>query len=187
MRLLVMALVLLAAPSAFAQGGPSFDCAKASSAVERTICKDYKGFAKADRAMAEAYAALAAKLTGPAKDNLEKEQVRWIGDRNRNCATTPAALAPCLKRRYAARTMNLLASAEGIYPFISEQSPPERQARQDHLFLRHRLSEVRGLQRRLRRRQCALRQCRRGDRRCHAAGQFGVSTASRSGPTSRAS
>ena len=31
-------------------------------------------------------------------------------------------MAPCLKRRYAARTTNLLASAEGIYPFISEQS-----------------------------------------------------------------
>ena len=68
MRLaVVVALVLLAAPAAFAQGGPSFDCAKASSAVERTICKDPE-LAKADRAMAEAYAALAAKLSGPAKD-----------------------------------------------------------------------------------------------------------------------
>ena len=121
MRLLVMALVLLAAPAAFAQSGPSFDCAKASNAVERTICKDPE-LAKADRAMAEAYAALAAKLSGPAKDNLEKEQVRWIGDRNRGCAADTDGTAPCLKRRYAARTTNLRASAEGIYPFISEQS-----------------------------------------------------------------
>jgi len=121
MRLLVMALVLLAAPAAFAQSGPGFDCAKASNAVERTICKDPE-LAKADRAMAEAYAALAAKLSGPAKDNLEKEQVRWIGDRNRGCAADTDGTAPCLKRRYAARTTNLRASAEGIYPFISEQS-----------------------------------------------------------------
>ena len=112
---------LLAAPAAFAQGGPSFDCAKASNAVERTICKDPE-LAKADREMAAAYAALAAKLSGPAKDNLEKEQVRWIGDRNRGCAADTDGIAPCLKRRYAARTTNLLASAEGIYPFISEQS-----------------------------------------------------------------
>jgi uncharacterized protein len=121
MRLLLMAFVLLAAPAAFAQSGPSFNCAKASSAVERTICQDPE-LAKADRAMAEAYAALAAKLSGPAKDNLEKEQVRWIGDRNRGCAADTDGIAPCLKRRYAARTTNLRASAEGIYPFISEQS-----------------------------------------------------------------
>ncbi|MEA2802039.1 MAG: hypothetical protein QOE49_2134 [Rhodospirillaceae bacterium] len=121
MRLLLMAFVLLAAPAAFAQSGPSFNCAKASSAVERTICQDPE-LAKADRAMAEAYAALAAKLSGPAKDNLEKEQVRWIGDRNRGCAADTDGIAPCLKRRYAARTTNLRASAEGIYPFIREQS-----------------------------------------------------------------
>jgi uncharacterized protein len=121
MRLLVMALVLLAAPAAFAQSGPSFDCARASNDVERTICKDPE-LAKADREMAAAYAAVAAKLSGAAKENLEKEQVRWIGDRNRGCTADTDGIAPCLTRRYAARTTNLLASAEGIYPFISEQS-----------------------------------------------------------------
>ena len=121
MRLLVMALALLAAPAAFAQSGPSFDCAKASNDVERMICKDPE-LAKADREMAAAYAAVAAKLGGAAKENLEKEQVRWLGDRNRGCAADTDGIAPCLKRRYAARTTNLLASAEGIYPFISEQS-----------------------------------------------------------------
>ena len=58
---------------------PSFDCAKASNDVERTICKDPK-LAKADREMAAAYAALATKLSGAAKENLEKEQVRWLED-----------------------------------------------------------------------------------------------------------
>jgi len=121
MRLLVMAFVLFAAPAAFAQGGPSLDCAKASNDVERTICKDPE-LAKADREMAAAYATLVAKLSGPAKENLVKEQLRWIGDRNRGCAADTDGIAPCLKKRYAARTTNLRASAEGIYPFISEQS-----------------------------------------------------------------
>jgi uncharacterized protein len=118
---LITSVALVSAAPAFAQSGPSFECAKASNDVERTICKDPK-LAKADREMAAAYAALAAKLGGAAKENLEKEQVRWLGDRNRGCAADTDGIAPCLTRRYAARTTNLLASAEGIYPFISEQS-----------------------------------------------------------------
>lgn len=121
MRPFLMAIVLLAAPAAFGQTGPSFDCAKASSAVDRTICKDPE-LAKADREMAAAYAALAAKLSGPAKDSLVKDQMRWIADRNRGCAADTDGIAPCLKKRYAARTTNLRASADGAYPFISEQS-----------------------------------------------------------------
>ena len=118
---LISAASVLSAAAAFAQAGPSFSCAKASNDIERTICKDPE-LAKADREMAAAYAALAAKLSGAAKENLEKEQGRWIGDRNRGCAADTDGIAPCLTRRYAARTTNLRASAEGIYPFISEQS-----------------------------------------------------------------
>ena len=43
MRRLAMTLGLLASLSpslAFAQAGPSFDCAKASNVIERAICKD---------------------------------------------------------------------------------------------------------------------------------------------------
>src|SRR6266851_3333037 len=96
---LITAVGLVSAATAFAQSGPSFDCAKASNDVERTICKDPE-LAKADREMAAAYATVAAKLSGAAKENLEKEQVRWLGDRNRGCA----------------------ADTDGIDPFISEQS-----------------------------------------------------------------
>src|SRR5258708_34158001 len=117
---LIASVALVSAVPAFAQNGPSFACAKASNDVERTICKDPE-LAKADGEMAAAYSALAAKLSGAAKENLEKEQVRWLGDRNRGCAADTDGIAPCLTRRYAARTTNLRASAEGIYPFISEQ------------------------------------------------------------------
>ena len=37
---LVAAVCVLSAATAFAQSGPSFDCAKAANAIERTICKD---------------------------------------------------------------------------------------------------------------------------------------------------
>ena len=122
MRWLAMALVsCLAGCPAFAQSGLSFDCAKASNAVERTICKDPE-LAKADRDMAAAYSALAGKLSGPARDDVVKDQGRWIGDRNRGCGADTDGIAPCLKKRYAARTANLRAFADGPYPFISEQS-----------------------------------------------------------------
>jgi uncharacterized protein YecT (DUF1311 family) len=120
-RLAIAVMVFLVAGPAFAQGTPSFDCAKASSAVDRTICKEPE-LAKADREMAAAYAALLAKVSGGAKEDLQKDQMRWIGDRNSGCAADTDGMVPCLKKRYAARTENLRAFGEGAYPFISEQS-----------------------------------------------------------------
>jgi uncharacterized protein len=121
MKRMAAVLILLASSSAFAQGGPSFDCAKASNDIERTICKDPE-LAKADRDMAAAYAALIAKLGGTAKDDAVKDQARWIGERNRACAVDTDGVDVCLKRRYKARSANLRAYAEGSYPFISQQT-----------------------------------------------------------------
>jgi uncharacterized protein len=121
MRLMAAALVLLASASAFAQTGPSFDCAKASTVVERTICKD-AALARADRDMASAYTALAGRLSGPAKDQFLNDQAHWVASRNRACAADIDGVAACLKERYAARVETLRAFADGIYPFISEQS-----------------------------------------------------------------
>ena len=85
MRLLLAALVVCAS-SALAQERPSFDCAKASTKVERAICGNAE-LAKADRELAAAYAALAAKLSGAAKDHLASDQARWAANRNRGCAS----------------------------------------------------------------------------------------------------
>lgn len=122
-RLLAAAalLALMPAMPAVAQGGPSFDCAKASNAVERSICKTSE-LAKVDREMTAVYSVLTAKLGGPAKDHLAKDQVRWIGNRNRACAADADAIADCLKVRYAARIANLKVIADGVYPFISEHA-----------------------------------------------------------------
>jgi uncharacterized protein YecT (DUF1311 family) len=121
MRLMVMALTLAVASPAFAQGGASFDCGKASTAIERTICQDPE-LAKADREMAAAYSALAGKLSGPAKEALVKDQVQWIADRNRACTIDTDGMVPCLKVRYAARTANLRAFGDGLYPFVGQRA-----------------------------------------------------------------
>ena len=83
----VAASVAFAGPAG-AQNGPSFDCAKASTVVERTICKSPE-LAKADRDMAAVYAALVGKLSGAARDHLIKDQVRWIGNRGPACSDGP--------------------------------------------------------------------------------------------------
>ncbi len=122
-RLAVAALIAFCPVAAFAQAGPSFDCAKASNGAERAICKD-PAMAKADRELSNLYTTLLAKLTGPAKESLEKSQVRWIVGRNRACLPSedPDVIARCLKTRYENRVADLKASAAGPYPFIEDQS-----------------------------------------------------------------
>ncbi len=121
MRLAAVILSLMVASSAFAQSGPSFDCAKADNAIDRAICKSGE-LAKADREMVAAYTGLLDKLSGASKDELVKDQVRWIANRNRACRVDPGSIEDCLKNRYAARIKNLRAYAQGTYPAISEQS-----------------------------------------------------------------
>ena len=110
-----LALVVLALP-ALAQ--PSFDCAKASTVVERTVCKN-ADLGKADREMAALYFALNGRLTGPAKDHLLKDQVRWNGNRAAACTTE---LEQCLQDKYTSRIERLKFLGTGTYPFISDQA-----------------------------------------------------------------
>lgn len=118
----MLAMVLVAAgAAALAQERPSFDCAKADNAIDRAICKSGE-LAKADREMAAAYTTLLDKLGGAAKDELVKDQVRWIANRNRACRDNRDGIEDCLKNRYAARLKNLRAYAQGTYPAIAEQS-----------------------------------------------------------------
>lgn len=122
MRLFIVATiaVMFAGPAA-AQGGPSFDCARASTAVEKTICRD-AGLAAADRAMAEAYKQLFDKLAGQAREQLQQDQARWLAARNQVCTDGGTRIDICLKNRIENRTSNLRALAVGAYPFISQQT-----------------------------------------------------------------
>lgn len=122
MRIAIVALLAtIVVIPARAQTGPSFDCSKASTAVEKTICARPE-LAKADRAMARAYGALAAKLTGAAKDHLMKDQAHWIASRDKACTGGAEEIARCLGQRYAARLENLQAFGQETYPFISGQT-----------------------------------------------------------------
>lgn len=124
MRSLALAAWIVLWPVvALAQSGPSFDCARAANAAERAVCRD-SALAKADRDLSGLYTALLAKLTGPAKESLEKSQARWIVGRNRACPPNddPDVIVRCLKRRYENRIANLKASAAGPYPFIEDQA-----------------------------------------------------------------
>lgn len=119
--ILAMLLTVASGAAALAQEKPSFDCAKADNAIDRAICKNGE-LAKADREMVAAYTALLDRLSGAAKDELVKDQVRWIANRNRACRADPDSIEACLKNRYAARLKNLSAYAQGTYPAISEQT-----------------------------------------------------------------
>lgn len=113
------AVVLLAPGVVWAQ--PSFDCAMASTPVDRAICRSDK-LGEADRELAAAYSALIDRLSGAAKDHLIKDQVRWIDDRSLGCTGEIAAVTRCLTTRYTQRLATLKAAADGDYPFVSEHA-----------------------------------------------------------------
>lgn len=118
MRVLAIAMIIAFSSPALAQRGPSFDCSKASNAIERTICKEPE-LATADRDLASVYATLAGRLGAAAKEHLAKDQVRWIVGRNRECGAEPDDMTICLRNRYTARTTTLKTFGAGVYPFIS--------------------------------------------------------------------
>lgn len=119
LRIVASAAVLLWSAAAGAQ--PSFDCAKDSNVVERTICSSDR-LATADRELASLYRALAGKLSGAAKEHLLKDQVHWIESRSKACTGETEAVTRCLGVRYDARIATLKAMGEGPYPFVSEQT-----------------------------------------------------------------
>jgi uncharacterized protein len=76
---LVLAAALAASSAQDAR--PSFDCRRASSDAERAICADPQ-LARLDRRMAEAYRAVRARLSAPAREALARDQRWFIGARD---------------------------------------------------------------------------------------------------------
>ncbi len=87
--------------------GPSFDCGRAGSAVELTICAD-AGLARLDREMATAYEELLAGLgpNSPRAAQLKTEQRYWVVDRAR-CAVGEQASTTCIADAYRRRIAEL--------------------------------------------------------------------------------
>jgi uncharacterized protein len=64
----------------------SFDCSKASTWVEKSICADPL-LGKLDEALARNYQGMLASVGGHAKKEFKKEQLKWLARRNQ-CTST---------------------------------------------------------------------------------------------------
>jgi uncharacterized protein YecT (DUF1311 family) len=100
----------------------SFDCAKASIPVEKTICAD-PALSTADERLAEAFAAATGATLRPAA--LRAEQLKWLSARG--TLTNTAALL----KSYQRRTAELTASAQSWQATARTVAP--EQARQNCL------------------------------------------------------
>lgn len=87
--LALLALVLTATPAA------AFDCAKASTVVEKAICAS-PDLKTADDALAAAYSQVKALTPEASQKMLARSQRRWIAERERNCPTSETGLDACI-------------------------------------------------------------------------------------------
>lgn len=113
--------LLISTQAAWARALPSFDCAKASTKIEKTICGE-EGLAQLDATMAAAFTALRAKLAGPAREHLVADQVRWVGAMAKACVGLFGEVGDCLNTRFNTRVERLKALSAGDYPFVGEQA-----------------------------------------------------------------
>jgi len=80
-------------------GGPSFDCAKASTPIERAICGDWE-VSGLDLQLSEVYEKGRRGLdTVPAREELRTLQRDWLKARDTDCAAAPEIVA-CVRRYY---------------------------------------------------------------------------------------
>jgi uncharacterized protein len=85
-------------------GQPSFDCAKASSWSEVTVCND-AGLADLDRYVAELYRSKRRSLTGEQQESVIRDQRTWLRERER--CEKQADRKGCLVGVYKARITEL--------------------------------------------------------------------------------
>lgn len=118
LALLALALLLPALPAA-AQEGPSFDCAKAATKVEKQICEDWT-LSAFDRWVAQLYKELRGALDAKGQEALKAEQRAWLKEERNACEKAKAtaeldaagALWSCLYRAYEGRAVVLAQSQE---------------------------------------------------------------------------
>lgn len=101
--LILVILAFAGAPftaSPAAAQGPSFDCARASTAVEGAICGS-AALSALDRQLAAAYSARRAALGSSARERLRAEQRGCIGIRDR-CGANAGCLSNAMRARIGA-------------------------------------------------------------------------------------
>lgn len=100
--LLTVGLVFAEPLSVYAQSGPSFDCAKASTTVEQNLCK-HSSLGRMDGVLGRLYASLKKRKLHEA---LFGDQLKWLKGRDACGADTA-----CLRALYADRLSALAAAA----------------------------------------------------------------------------
>jgi uncharacterized protein YecT (DUF1311 family) len=85
MKKYILIVLLLISSNVCLAGGPSFDCKKAKTCIEKFICAD-TDLSTLDKKMSETYTNLLAKLKGEDKEQIKQNQIRWIKARDERCA-----------------------------------------------------------------------------------------------------
>lgn len=98
-----LALTAVGGPARANEPGPSFDCKKAATPVEKTICNDaFTGFR--DGALSKLYSGLVDSLIDRAREALRSEQRAWLKARDRACGKVgDNERADCLNALYDKR------------------------------------------------------------------------------------
>ena len=97
--------VLLASWRHPANAAPSFDCAKAGTIVEKTICAT-PTLAAQDSRLAAAYRSLLGKLSADGGASLRESELQWLSAMHSVCAATVPRVA-CIADHYAEREREL--------------------------------------------------------------------------------
>lgn len=84
MKKYILIILLLILPNICLADGPSFDCKKARTCIEKFICAD-KDLSALDKKMSETYTNVLAKLQGDNKVQVKQNQIRWIKARDERC------------------------------------------------------------------------------------------------------
>ena len=101
---------------------PSFDCARAGSAVEKSICA-HDDLARMDRQLADLYRRSLAMMTSDTRKAFVSSQKAWLESRANSC---PAAAAKCLLGRYGERQaafQAMLATTSRENPVLNQDNP----------------------------------------------------------------
>jgi uncharacterized protein len=113
LRAALALFLVLAARPALADEAPSFDCARAATKIERTICAD-PSLAADDALMARLYAAAKVSAFGSGASNIGQSQRAWLKERQgceRPVASVWPSVAACLRDSYASRLQELAVTA----------------------------------------------------------------------------
>ena len=114
------AFAVLATP-AMAHDGPSFDCAKAATAIEMTICADPQ-LAADDALMARLYAAARVSAFGSGPSNVTAGQRQWLKDRGTCSSPDPriwTSIGACLGEFNKRRLSELAVAALFAMPDLA--------------------------------------------------------------------